>query len=258
MKRDSLGDRMKGYESVPSFKLTRRTPVIVRIDGKAFHSYTKKIKAKKPFDEDLMYLMTETALFLASNISGCKFVYTQSDEISLLITDYETVNTEAWFDNKLQKIVSVAASMATAKFNSISDLYFKGSPLAMFDARAFNIPREDVANYFIWRQNDASRNSVQMLARSLFSHKQCEGKSGSQLQDMMMETHKVNWNDLSTDKKRGTAIYKHLDDSILFWKIDKNIPIFTQDHFFIDKWLIAKPVEELLKNIQAAEAGVFT
>ncbi len=263
MNKDSLGDRMKDYESVPSLKLLRKTPVIIRIDGKNFHSYVKKIGAKKPFDENLIDTMAATTEFLCKNIQGCRLGYTQSDEITLLLIDYGNIESDAFFDNKVQKICSVVASMATAFFNQkIKEYRFDQYPLAFFDARCFNVPKEEVCNSFIWRQQDMTRNSIQMLARSLISHKQCENKNSSQLQDMMMEFFKVNWNDLETYKRRGTCVYKELvfnDDNTTKtkWKIDKEIPIFTQDRSFIDKWTIANTVEDILLGLHRAEAGVY-
>ena len=117
MENNSLGDRMKEYENISRIYLTKRSPVIIRIDGKAFHSFTKGFI--RPFDKMLMETMAETAKFLAENISGCKLAYTQSDEISLLLTDYDTIKTQPWFENNLQKLVSIAASMATLQFNRI-------------------------------------------------------------------------------------------------------------------------------------------
>ncbi|MFW6122346.1 MAG: tRNA(His) guanylyltransferase Thg1 family protein, partial [Petrotogales bacterium] len=181
MDKTSLGDRMKtNYESVSQTKLLRRTPVIIRLDGKAFHTFTKGMK--RPFDENLIQCMTTTTRNLVENIEGCEFGYTQSDEISLLLTDYKKFETQAWFDYKVQKIVSVAASMCTAYFNRI---FFKnygfGKP-AFFDARVFSIPKEEVVNYFIWRQQDATRNSIQMVGQSVFSHKELHGKSCDEIQ----------------------------------------------------------------------------
>lgn len=264
---DGLGNRMKTYESVSSSKLVRRIPVIVRVDGKAFHSWTKKIKAKKPFDEDLIDAMALTTKYLCENIQGCRLGYTQSDEISLLLVDYSSIESDAYFDNKVQKICSVVSSLATGFFNRAIllkhfDTQVIPYPLAFFDARCFNVPKEEVCNAFIWRQQDCTRNSIQMLARSLFSHKECENKNSSELQDMMMLKHNVNWNDLETYKKRGTCVYKELefrDDNTTRtkWKIDKDIPIFTQDREFISKWTMSGNVEELLKCWHRAEYGVY-
>ena len=192
--KDSLGDRMKGYENISRIYLTRRTPIIIRIDGKAFHTFTRGFA--RPFDDVLVKSMQDTAKYLCENIMGCKLAYTQSDEISLLLVDYEKLETQAWFDNNLQKMVSVAASMATMVFNKFfrnnidewgygnlpdfedggtnqkvdptllkqCQTYFSRCDKAMFDARVFILPKEEVNNYFIWRQQDATRNSIQMVA----------------------------------------------------------------------------------------------
>lgn len=209
IKRDDLGNRMKTfYDEIPKTKLMRRTPVIIRIDGKAFHTFTRGFK--RPFDNVLIKTMQETAKYLCENIQGCQLAYTQSDEISLLLIDYQRFETSAWFDYEIQKMCSISASMATMYFNKVfSEVvtdYFDGEDEedenydfalaearekgAMFDARVFNIPREEVTNYFYWRQLDASRNSIQMAGQANFSHKELQYKSCNDIQDMLM-TQKV-------------------------------------------------------------------
>lgn len=266
-KKDSLGDRMKSYEGISRIYLTKRMPVIIRIDGKAFHSFTKGFQ--RPFDEILIKAMQETAKYLCKNIMGCKIAYTQSDEISLLLEDYERVETQPWFENNLQKIVSVSASMATMAFNrafadavnerysyytginadewtgsteefdKLFDNYFAKIGTAMFDSRVFILPKEEVCNYFIWRQQDATRNSIQMVAQSLFSHRQLQNKNCDQLQEMMFQEHNINWNDYSTVYKRGSCVtkeqYTENDTTRSRWVVDTNIPIFTQDRNYIDR-----------------------
>ena len=275
--KDSLGDRMKGYENISRIYLTRRTPIIIRIDGKAFHSFTRGFA--RPFDDVLIKSMQDTAKYLCENVMGCKLAYTQSDEISLLLVDYEKIETQAWFDNNLQKIVSVAASMATMAFNqafkdniinyidshinidgSLKDGLFEYTDTlikaknkgAMFDARAFILPKEEVNNYFIWRQQDATRNSIQMVAQSNFSHKELQGKSCNVLQDMLHEQKGLNWNDCPTVYKRGSCIIKIEDGITQYdevgnicgytertkWIVDKEIPIFTQDRDYINKYVM--------------------
>lgn len=275
--KDSLGDRMKGYENISRIYLTRRTPVIIRIDGKAFHSFTRGFA--KPFDDILIKSMQDTSKYLCENIMGCKLAYTQSDEISLLLVDYEKLGTQAWFDNNLQKMVSVAASMTTMVFNKAfkdniinyidSHINIDGSLMdglfeytdtllkaknkgAMFDARAFILPKEEVNNYFIWRQQDAIRNSIQMVAQSNFSHKELQGKSCNVLQDMLHEQKGINWNDYPTVYKRGSCIVKVYDVITQYdevgnicgytertkWIVDKEIPIFTQDRDYINKYVM--------------------
>jgi tRNA(His) guanylyltransferase len=199
---EDLANRMKEfYENITRYHLLRRTYTIIRIDGKAFHTYTRGLE--KPFDEQLMNDFDETAKYLCEEIQGAKFAYLQSDEISILLTDFDKLTTSAWFDNNLQKMVSVSASMATAHFNSIRE-----GKLALFDSRVFQIPTStEVENYFIWRQKDAIRNSIQSVAQSLYSQKQLLGKNSNELQEMIFQKG-TNWNDYSPKYKRGRIIMK--------------------------------------------------
>jgi tRNA(His) 5'-end guanylyltransferase len=221
---------MKGYEAVSSNKLMRRTPVIIRLDGKAFHTYTKSIK--NAFDGGMHLCMVETMIYLCENIQGAVLGYTQSDEITILLKDWQTHETQAWFDNKQTKMESISASMATAKFNEQAKMILPpnvSDRFALFDSRAFNVPVDDVTNCFLWRQQDASRNSVQMLGRMHFSNNEMQNKNNSQVQDMLMLQKGVNWNDLDTWKKRGIC-----------WKngeLDQDIPIFSKDRGYIEELL---------------------
>ena len=273
MDNSNLAARMKEfYENVPKTNLMRRTPVVIRIDGKAFHSFTKGFK--RPFDEVLIKTMQETTKYLCENIQGCVLGYTQSDEISLVLVDYQRFETSAWFDYEVQKMCSIAASMATMAFNKFfyenvflyngmasvdmsnkkypyKEVYAKAVKKgAMFDARVFNIPKEEVTNYIYWRQLDASRNSIQMVGQANFSHNELHCKTCNNIQDMLMEQKGINWNDYPTVCKRGTAVIKKiiareeksfiddmLEDSFdnvknniieqtSKWIIDKDIPIF--------------------------------
>lgn len=273
----TLDARMKGYEFVSRHYLTRRTPVIIRIDGKAFHSYCKGMK--KPFDWVFTQSMIRTMKYLCQNIQGCVLAYRQSDEISLLLIDYHTIKTDAWFDNNLQKIVSISASMATAAFNNAlrdileenewihkDEKYYdsmkKKVGNALFDSRAFVLPKEEVCNYFIWRQQDATRNSILDLGYHYFSKNSLHGKKTNDIQDMLFKMHGVNWNDLSTMYKRGLCTYKvqyigkgidprKPDEVIDVIRnqifVDTEIPIFTQDREFIERWL--NPNFTLLQDI---------
>ncbi len=239
----SLGDRMKQYEAVSKSCLIHRTPVIIRLDGCHFHTFTKGFV--KPFDEVLMCSMVRTMKFLCQNIQGCVFGYTQSDEISLILIDYKKLNSSAWYDNEVQKICSVASSLCTLEFNRVfidevhkhvsCSIYDKALEIgATFDCRAFSLPKEEACNYFIWRQQDATRNSIQSLAQSKFSHKELHGMSCDKLQDKLFKECNINWNDLYIYKKRGTACYnrggEHSD-----WTVDWCMPILTQDRDYIDK-----------------------
>jgi tRNA(His) guanylyltransferase len=224
--------RMKNnYESRNQTYLTRRTPVIMRIDGKAFHTYTKGLN--KPFDKGLIEDMQQTAIYLCQNIQGAKCAYTQSDEISILITDYDTLTTDAWFDYNVQKMTSISASLATAKFNQLrlNRIIKEMDPenftdgecidyilqnkiiLANFDSRVFNIPKEEVANYFLARQEDAVSNSISMLAQSLYSHNELHKKSANEMQEMCFQKGH-NWNDLPFYMKRGSFIMKNTYEDI--------------------------------------------
>lgn len=266
MSNDSLGDRMKSYEDCYRTHLPIRMPVILRIDGKAFHSYTRG--CKRPVDEGLVECMNLTAMALCKEVQGCRLAYVQSDEISLLLTNYQTVDTQSWFDNNLQKMVSISASVASVTFTENSyriwgfhdnaeGTGFEGmgytssiTKPAFFDSRAFVIPKEDVCNYFLWRQQDATRNSVQMLARSLYSHKQCEDKNNSQLQEMIFQKG-INWNDCPVPQKRGRCIVKQETEKESYnpkeqknvisvrseWVVDNNIPVFSSDRAYIDRFV---------------------
>ena len=258
--KDSLGDRMKEfYEFRAKTKLVRRMPVIIRLDGKAFHTWSRGFV--KPFDRRLIEAMQETTLELCKNIQGCVFGYTQSDEITLILVDYNAIDVSAWYDYEVQKMCSVAASMATLAFNRIfhnkirnfvnehykviTDKETYGEELsnsvnellksynraiemgAMFDARCFNVPINDVCNCVLWRQKDATRNSINSLGQSWFKHKELEGKNTNQVQDMLFEKYGINWNNLSTVEKRGTAIIKDEEDK---WIIDEEMPILTGEN----------------------------
>lgn len=264
---DELGKRMKTfYEEIPKTRLMRRVPVAIRIDGKSFHTFTKGFQ--KPFDEVLIKSMQDTMKYLCENIQGCVLGYTQSDEITLILVDYKKFTSSAWFDYEVQKVCSIAASMATIAFNKyfseninseycvfddelldgdfnpnykneyLIDLYtthikasYKG---AMFDARCFNIPKEEVTNLIYWRQLDATRNSIQMVGQANFSHKELQNKSCDQIQDMLMTQKGINWNDIPSYQKHGSCCIKEeyrFNDSLRSrWIIDNDIPIFKGDN----------------------------
>lgn len=261
--KDSLGDRQKSfYEDRFRYKLPRRTYTIIRIDGKSFSNYTKGLT--RPFDRDLISDMDETTKYLCKNIQGVKFGYVQSDEISLLLTDFDDLQTDMWFDGNLQKMCSVSASMATMEFNRLrfvryskimedfrkpDELYIEfPKKLAMFDARVFQISNPiEVENYFVWRQNDCTRNSISSVAQSLYSPKDLHGKNSDQQQELIFQKG-INWNDYSAREKRGGFIEKieevfdkddhgfKRDESSIFkrniWK-SVECPIFTQEREFL-------------------------
>jgi tRNA(His) guanylyltransferase len=241
---DSIGIRMKeNYENRFRYSLPRRAYTIIRIDGKAFHTYTRGLE--RPFDVGLIEDMNITAQYLCKEIMGARFAYVQSDEISILVTDFENINSEAWFDNNVQKIVSVSASMATTAFNK-ARLYRKNNPLynsdiydmilAEFDSRVFQIPqRVEVENYFIWRQQDTVRNSIASVAQSLYSHKELNGKNSSEQQEMIFKKG-INWNDYDPALKRGRIVIKesYLSEGAerTRWVI-QSPPTFTEDRSYL-------------------------
>lgn len=207
MKKDSLGDRMKGYESVYKHKAVRRVPLMVRVDGKAFHTLTKK--ATKPFDHRIMDSMLHATVQTAKKIQGFKVAYVQSDEATFLITDYDTIETDAWFGYDQQKIVSIVASYMSVFFDeALRHTDFDFEEPAVFDARAFTVPKEDVVNCFLWRAKDWKRNSLQMYAQSFFSHKQLHGKNQAAMHEMLHDINK-NWTtDLKPSEKNGVFLYQ--------------------------------------------------
>lgn len=264
---DELGLRMKTYyESVPKTRLMRRTPVAIRLDGKAFHTFTRGFQ--KPFDEVLSKAMQETMKYLCENIQGCVLGFTQSDEITLILIDYQNFETEAWFDYRIDKMCSIAASMATMAFNkffyakaldrynqTITDGIIQeqenvklmkvhqmaAEKGAMFDARVFNIPKEEVANLIYWRQLDAIRNSIQMVGQANFSHKELQNKSCNNIKEMLLTEKNINWDGMLPYLKWGSCCIKKtyqspevdIKDGVCRrtkWVIDLDIPIFKGDN----------------------------
>jgi len=243
MKFDALGERMKSnYENRTRIMLPRRTYTIIRVDGKAFKTYTRGLQ--RPFDAGLIQDMDETAIYLCKNIQGAKFGFVQSDEISILVTDFDTLTTDAWFDGNIQKIVSISASMATSKFNQLRWMryvnerynnttdpvnweWFEGVrklKLAEFDARTFTIPsKTEVANYMIWRQVDTVRNSISSVAQSLYSAKELHGKNTSDMQEMIFQKG-INWNDYDPKHKRGRFIFKQNYEVVPDIKLPEGTP----------------------------------
>lgn len=262
--------RMKeNYENRSKTYLTRRTPVIIRLDGKAFHTLTKHFS--KPYDIVFHNTMEYTMKYLCENIQGCKIGYTQSDEITLLLTDYDTLTTDAWFDYSVQKLCSISASMATMAFNKallknvrlyedeynnsftpqsvemqqkhkqyVENLFKAIDKGAMFDSRCFNIPESEVTNCFIWRQQDAIRNSTQMLGQHHFSERQLKYKSCSEIRKMLLDEIGINFNQLPVRMQRGVCCRKYIvpteDGNHLRskWQLDYDIPIFSENREYIE------------------------
>lgn len=266
-KKDSLGDRMKEYyENRAKTYLNRRTPVVIRLDGKAFHSFTKKFE--KPYDTVMHSAMNLTLKYLCENIQGCRLGYTQSDEITLFLSDYTKLGTDAWFDYSVQKVCSVSASMATLAFNKFFEqavnvwlkknsaigndgkMVFYSSRLlnlyeayveamnkgAMFDSRCFNIPEDECCNCAIWRQQDAERNSIQMLGQYHFSSKQLHKKKCKDIIEMLKMEKEVDYYDMPPSFRIGVCCKKiSSEDGKSAWELDYDIPLFSVDRDYVNK-----------------------
>lgn len=259
---NTLDARMKEFYEVPArTKLTRKIPVAIRLDGKAFHTFTKGFT--RPWDDVLLSSMSMTMLYLCRSIQGCVFGYTQSDEITLILTDYKSLDSAAWFDYEVQKLVSVAASMATMAFNYYfqQQIMFEFNPndyrqlpywnpnemnnslgyfkQACFDARCFNIPKEEVTNLIYWRQRDAIRNSIQMTGRTYLSSKELHGLSSDQIKKVLLEKFDVDWESFPKYFQRGSACYR-MDDG---WTIDRDLPIFKgEDREYVERHIRVEEV----------------
>lgn len=271
MDTSDLAKRMKDYERRNRYYLQRRTPVIIRLDMRAGHSFTRGFQ--RPFDEVFIKTMQETAKYLCENMQNVKCSYQQSDEITLVLVDYEKLNSDCFFEYRVDKLCSIGASMATMAFekafqknlcewddeyvlqakidqnesvlklrDTYSKAYAKG---AVFDCRCFNIPKEEVTNCLYWRQLDATRNSIQMVGQANFSHKELQNKSCNDIQDMLMTQKGINWNDLPVYQKRGSCCIKQVDENgRSSWIIDKEIPIFKgEGREYIDKLVYVEAVE---------------
>ena len=262
MDTSDLANRMKEYEKRNQYYLQKRIPVAIRVDGRSFHTFTKGFQ--RPFDKILMTAMQETAKYMCENIQGAKFAYVQSDEITIILVDYDTLETDCWFNYRIDKLCSVAASMATMAFNKFftknvnyfemthehddtineycTTLVNAAEKGAMFDARCFNIPKEEVANLIYWRQLDATRNSIQMVGQANFSHSELQGKSCNMIQDMLLTQKDINWNDFPVPCKRGTACRKVARevniagtiDTISTWELDFDMPILKDDWNYVN------------------------
>lgn len=236
---EDLGDRMKRYEGIPALHLIPKMPVLIRLDGRAFHTLTRG--CVKPWDENFQQAMWHTAAYLCDEIAGCKVAYVQSDEITLLLIDYERLETQGWFNYDVQKITSVSAGMASARFTEVY------KQRGAFDSRAWNLPQSEVVNCFIWRQRDAERNSILGLAKAHFSHRELQSKNTAALQDMLHEKG-VNWNDCPTPQKRGVCLTREMYEIDVpgspgekaqrhVWMPNHNTPIFSQAREYIDRFV---------------------
>ena len=238
---EPLGDRMKRYEAAASPVLPWRLPVVVRVDGKAFHTWTRGLE--RPWSAAFSTAMDSAALLLCKEMQGARLAFVQSDEISVLLWPWRTVESMPWFDNQLSKIVSVAAGLASAEMTLCSELVHGGPRRAVFDARAFAIPESDVANYFVWRQQDAERNSLLGLTQAHYSHREMHGAKKAQMHDLL-HAKGVNWNDLPTEQKRGRCIRRSGANDMEDWIVDREIPIFTQAREYIEGHLWRETKQE--------------
>ncbi|NUP07387.1 MAG: hypothetical protein HOW73_15160 [Polyangiaceae bacterium] len=227
MKGDCLGDRMKRYEAPWKNVLPWRLPVIVRVDGKAFHTWTRGLA--RPFDVRFAHAMDEAGLRLCEEMQGAKLALVQSDEISVLVYPWTNRDAQPWFGNELQKITSVAASIAAAILTARSAELHGAMKPAFFDARVMTLPEDEVENAFIWRQQDASRNSLQALAQSLYPQADLKGKRHAALHEMCFEKGH-NYDALPIGQKRGRCIRRDADGK---WHVDHEPPIFTRDRAYI-------------------------
>ncbi len=232
---DGLGDRMKRYEGASRYSLPWRMPVIIRVDGRAFHTFTRGMT--RPVDGEFVNAMDRVALALCEEIQGARLAFVQSDEVSVLVDPWDRNESTPWFDNDLGKVVSISAAISSA---TMSLAYGR---VAQFDSRAFVVPQRDVCNYFVWRQQDATRNSLQSLAQSLYSSKQLHGVKHAGLQEMCFQAGH-NWNDLPTAQKRGRCAVKKRETVMMLglalpvdvdkWGIDVEVPIFSQSRSYIE------------------------
>ena len=243
---------MKRYEASAETLLVPRTPLMLRLDGKGFSKFTKGLA--KPMDENLRLCMEYAAYELVKNIEGCRFAYTQSDEITLILVDYASRESQPWFNYRMSKVLTVAASMCTGSFIKAAlcflpdHLVKKGFPV--FDARAWNLPKEEVANAVLWRQQDATRNGIQSLGRANFSHKQLQNKNSSEIQEMLFQEKQINYNDEPTYYKRGFSLFKvnceievEDGDPVIRKKVvsDLDMPIISKDRGYIENWIQPEP-----------------
>jgi tRNA(His) 5'-end guanylyltransferase len=227
--KDPIGQRMKAYERTSNHVLTNRLPVIVRLDGKAFHTFTKKIGCVKPFDMGFVDAMQTTALHLCENVGNCRMAFTQSDEISLLLIPYENHETQPYFGNKLQKIVSITASIASVVFNKEIDPFNKKNLFPVFDSRAFVMPPDDVENYFYWRGLDCRRNAINGVGQFLFGKKQLHKKSRRDILEMIADEG-INFEErYPAAGINGSTILRLPEGEKHIWKLDPRIDFGSEE-----------------------------
>ena len=214
----------QGYEEPYKIMLPIRMPTILRLDGKSFHAFTRGME--RPFDKEFMSMMDQLALYLCHECQTAQFAYIQSDEISILLHPYKKLDTEGFFANEVQKMVSISAGLASAWMS----LEYKRT--AVFDSRVFVLPESEVVNYFLWRQQDCTRNSISMVAQSLYSHKELIEKNNAMKQEMIFQKD-INWGKLPVNKRRGRCIIRTEDGLV----IDQSPPIFSKKRSYIENLL---------------------
>lgn len=251
--KDNLGNRIKEYElQTTSSKLIKQLPIICRIDGRSFHTFTKGLK--RPYDERLSNLMIETSIFLCKE-TNANCVYTQSDEISL-VWYTENIDSETLFNGKVFKLTSILSSLSTGFFNKNLSNFLpeKSDLMPVFDCRVFNLPNfSEVVNYFLWREQDATKNSISMAAQAFYSHKELMGKNGSQKQEMLFQKG-INWNDYPSFFKRGTYVQRKrvvtpfTSDEIE--KLPAKHNARRDPNFLVERWVIDRVELPKLSSIE--------
>lgn len=244
----NLSDRMKDYESAYDTNIIGRVPVIIRCDGKGFSRWTKLIDAKKPFDENVAAAMSYAMVETARKIEGCVLGYTQSDEITFVLRNDQSLESTPWFGNRLQKIVSTASSMVTVHFAS----HMSGLAVAYFDARVFAVPDvQEAINCLIWRQNDAIKNSISTSCYWEVGKKigmkharaEMEGVGQKERISLLKEKCNIEWETYPTKFKHGIACHKRTFNTVIDgnscirseWVEDNNIPVFSNNKDYLNK-----------------------
>lgn len=258
----NLEDKCLYYRSLTDYKLLPNSYVLVMVDGRSF-SHMVKNRFQKPFDDEFIRMMNETAQYVCKNVQGCKFAYVQSDEISFVLTDFDTPTTDAFFGNRLCKMQSIIASLATAKFNQLMTAYkfnkmvdeygnslkLSGNEVArlignmqeyQFDCKCWNVPSiNDVFAWFLYRQIDCIRNSKQQTAQTYLPHKVLMNKGTDEQIALLISEKGIDWNEFDDDKKYGRFIYKeevamtNPDNNETFtrnkWTVHPGFPLMTDD-----------------------------
>lgn len=258
MKKDSLGDRIKRYEARCENYFLPKLPIVVRVDGKAFHTWTKG--CAKPFDQTLITCMFEAAKLVANEMQGFRALYTQSDEVTFVMTDDTTIDSQQWFGGRQNKIESVTAALMTAHFNRLWEaenykfIRSVGQKIpAFFDARAFQVPTDDVPNAFLWRVRDWERNSLTMFCSQFFSHKQLNGQDKTARHDMLYEIGK-NWaTDCTDQQKNGSWAAKGKNDKFDLSNYNEIYNYIFMNPISYAMYLNPKPLGFMIPGVPLAE-----